>query len=204
MNETNASPAGNMPAGSETDSALNAAQTSAVTEVPARSATDAEVRSVLAISDTMVVLTWLAFLIACIALYRIAWKPILRALERREGMIRKSLEDAEALKQKTAESEEERRRMMREASQEAAAIVDWARKAAEETAHTIELRAREQADALLKGAEQEIRIARDNALTALRREAAGLAIDLTERLIQKNLDASANRALTDQLIRELP
>ena len=180
-------------------------QTSAVAGVPAKhEKAPAEMGSVLAISDTMVVLTWVAFLIALVALYKIAWKPILQALERREGLIRKSLEDAEKLRQATAESDLERKQLFREASQEAAAIVEKAREAAAETARIIEQRSREQATVMLKEAELEINSARERAVQELRQEASALAIDLAGRLIRKNLDTPTSRELTTHMIKELP
>ena len=70
------------------------AELAAVAEVPAAHEGGAQLGSVLAVSDKMVGLTWLAFLLACFALYKLAWKPISTALDRREDKIRQSLKEA--------------------------------------------------------------------------------------------------------------
>ena len=57
----------------------------ATAEVPAHSGLAALApTSAIDISGKMVLLTWTAFLIAAILLHRLAWKPILRALDKRE------------------------------------------------------------------------------------------------------------------------
>ncbi len=163
----------------------------------------AEAGMVLEVSDTMVVLTWLAFIIATVALYKIAWKPILQALDRRENQIRQSLADAAAARQQAADTEAQCRQAAQDAARQAAAIIDQARNAAVDAARVVEQQARDQARGMLREAEQEIAAARDQAKAELRRETASLALSLTERLIQQKLDPAADRVLTDKLLQEM-
>ena len=107
---------------------------SAVAVVPASPEGGAQMGSVLAVSDKMVGLTWLAFLLACFALYKLAWKPISAALDRREDKIRQSLKEAADVQAQAAMDREAQRVVIQEASREAAAIVERARTAAEATA----------------------------------------------------------------------
>ena len=177
--------------------------TLAVAEVPASSGGEAQMGSVLAVSDRMVGLTWLAFLLACFALYKLAWKPISQALDRREDKIRQSLKEAADVQANAAMDRERQRILLEDATREAAAIVERARTAAAATAKALEEKSRAEAEALIREAGVEIGNAREKAVAELRREASGLALRLAERVLARKLDSAADRELTDRLIREV-
>ena len=176
----------------------------AVAEVPSSPEGGAQLGSVLAVSDTMVGLTWLAFLIACFALYKLAWKPISQALDRREDKIRQSLKEAADIQAQAAMDREAQKLMVAEAAREAAAVVERARTAAEATARAMEAKSRAEAETLVREAGTEIANAKEKALAELRREAGDLALQVAGRIIGQKLDAAADRELTDRLIREIP
>lgn len=155
------------------------------------------------ISAHMVGLTWLTFGLLALILYKVAWKPILSALDRREKQLRDALEEARLTREEYARLEERRRQLLEEAENKARQIIDEARQAAMETARTIEERAREEAGILLANAERDIRIARQKAIADLRREAADLAVGLAQQILQDQLDESRSRVLADRLIRRL-
>ena len=90
----------------------------AVAGMPAPHEGGAQMGSVLAVSDTMVGLTWLAFLLACFALYKLAWKPICQALDRREDKIRQSLKEAADIQAQAAMDREAQKLMVAEAARE--------------------------------------------------------------------------------------
>ena len=160
--------------------------------------------SVLAVNDAMVAATWLAFLLACFALYKLAWKPICQALDRREDKIRQSLKEAADIQAQAAMDKEAQKLMLTEATREAAAIVERARAAAEATAKAVEEKAAADAAAAVREAQTEINRAQEKAVTELRREASGLALELAGRVLEKKLDAATDRELTERLIREIP
>ena len=171
-------------------------------EVPAAPA-ESQMGSVLEVSDKMVALTWLAFLIACFALYKLAWKPICQALDRREDKIRQSLKEAADVHTQAEMDREAQKVMLEEARREAADIVTRARTAAEATAKAVEEKSAAEAAALIHTARTEITRAREQAVAALHREAAELAVDLAGRVLERKLDTAADRELTDRLIRDM-
>ncbi len=179
------------------------AGTTAVAEVPVSSGGEAQMGSVLAVSDKMVGLTWLAFLIACFALYKLAWKPIGQALDRREDKIRQSLKEAADIQAQAAMDREAQKLMIEEASREAAAIVERARAAAEATAKAVEANSRAESENLIRDAQTEIVRAKEKAVAELRREASDLVLEVAGRVLEKKLDAATDRELTDRLIREI-
>ena len=157
----------------------------------------------MAISFPLMVLTWITFIIVTVILYRVAWKPILRALAAREETIRQSLADAEKARAETAAAETRQQQMLHDAEAEGRRIIDDARAAAAETARTIESQTRAQTQALMDGARREIATATEKARMELRRETAQLAIDLASRLVEENLDAPKNRALVEKIVKEM-
>jgi len=155
------------------------------------------------IEPKMLMLTWVSFGIVAALLYKLAWKPILRALEQREATIRQSLDNAAKLRDELSKLEEQRGAVLAEADRKSRDVLADARKAAGETAAMIEQKARAEAQALVENARREITAAEEKAKDGLRREAAELALGAASRLLQENLTDAKNRALTDQLIQKL-
>lgn len=179
-------------------------QTAGFAEVPAAPGDGAHGQpGVMDLSGKMVGLTWITFLLMTVILYKVAWKPILQGLQKREDTIRKSLEEAERIRAELASIGEKHDRIIGEADEKAREIVETARQAAVEAAAVIENKAREEAQILIENSRREIRAAHEKAVTSLRKESADLAIDLARRMIGESLDEARSRKLADQLIRNI-
>ena len=173
--------------------------TTAVAEVPAKHAPG----EVIDVSGTMVVLTWVTFILAALILYRLAWKPIMAALDKREGDIRQSLADADGARKEAARVNEETKLMLSKAQEEARTIVDGARKAAQQVAAAIEDKANKEGRDLVKSAEREISFAQEKAINALRKQSAQLAVDLASQVVRKDISSADKKVLLDRLLQEL-
>ena len=159
--------------------------------------------NVMAISPTMMGLTWITFILVTFVLYKVAWKPILAALEQRENTIRKAQEDAARIREELQKMDELRKQAQAEADGQARDIIAAARKAAEEAGRVIEDKSRREAQILVENAEREIGREREKAIAALRKESADLSIALAGKLIGANLDDEKNRAMVDKLIERM-
>ncbi len=171
----------------------------AVAEVPAGVA-ETHAPNPMSLDATMMILTWITFLVVAAVLYRVAWKPILAGLDKREATIRKALEDAAKAQQELERINQQRQQQIDEADAKAKAIVQQARQAAVEAANAIEGKAREESQILLANAQRELKTAHAKALAELRRESADLAIDLSRKIIGESLDEKKSRELVDRLI----
>lgn len=158
---------------------------------------------VMAISPMMMGLTWVTFLLVTVILYKVAWKPILATLARREDSIRKAQENTEKIRAQLQDMEESRKKALAEAEAQAKEILAAARRAAEEAGRVIEEKSRKEAQILIENAERDIRKARDNAVASLRKESADLSIALAGKLIGANLDDEKNRSMVDRLISQV-
>src|SRR3989338_6981850 len=105
----------------------------------------------------MVILTWVTFFLLLAVLYKFAWKPILNALDKREEFIRRSIEEADRIKDELAKIYQTRQLIVQEAEREGKDLVAASRKAAVEAAKVIEGRARDEAQILLENAKREIK-----------------------------------------------
>lgn len=154
-------------------------------------------------SKDMVIWTWVTFGILFIILYKLAWKPILSALDQREKDIRDAVDNAARIKEEMEQVEKQRETLIREADEKAKEIVAAARKAAVEASRVIEDRAKDEAKIMLENAAADINAARDTASARLRHESAELAVALAGKLIGENLDDEKNRTLVNKLIAEV-
>jgi len=175
----------------------------ATVEVPADHGAHGESPQMINISGSLMVFTYITFALTAFVLYKAAWKPILAALDKREQDIRKAVEDAEKVRTELENLEASRARIITEADNQARDIVDKARAAAAEAARAIEEKAREEAQILLDNARREIQTEQDKARAQLRRESAGLAIDISRRILKDNLDEARSRKLADSLISQI-
>jgi F-type H+-transporting ATPase subunit b len=178
--------------------------TQATTEVPQHDAAHASgAEALLAANKGLVVWTWVTFILVCIVLYKVAWKPILAGLDERENSIRKSLDDAEKIRDEMAKMEETQKGMLQEAEAQAKQILAVARKGASEAARVIEEKAREESQILVENATREIQAAQEKAQAALKKESAEIAVELAGRIVGEKLNAEKDRQLVDRLIGEL-
>ena len=164
----------------------------------------AEVESDLLSPDTrMLVLTWVTFILLLLVLYKFAWKPILKALDEREALIRKAVDDAEKAREELARVHATRHELIAEAQRTAKEVVHEARQAAAEASHVIERKAKEEAQILLENALRDIRGETEKAQIILRKESAAIAVALAGKLIEKNLDDADNRKLVNEFIERI-
>ena len=66
---------------------------------------------VMTISPMMMGLTWVTFILVTFILYKVAWKPILAALDKREETIRKAQEDAAQIREELQKMEDSRKKI---------------------------------------------------------------------------------------------
>lgn len=152
---------------------------------------------------SMVLLTWITFFLLLAVLHKFAWKPILASLDAREERIRRSLVEADKVKEELQRINQARDQVMAEAEARAKEILEQSRKAAVEAAKIIQHKAREEGQILLANARREIQEEKEKAQADLRQESAHIAITLAGKLLEENLDNEKNRRLINEYIKEI-
>lgn len=157
----------------------------------------------LDVSLWMMLLTWVVFISMTVFLYKIAWKPILAVLAKREATIKKSLDDAEKARQDLAGVQAKTKQILAEAEAKSREMMHNAKASAGELATAIENKAKEEARQLIADAQREITGAAEKARASLRKESAELAIGLAGKILRENLDSGKNKALVEKYMKEV-
>lgn len=142
------------------------------------------------------------FLLLVAILTKIAYRPILAALEERRSRIEKSLEEAEKERTLANAMKAESQEQIVAARIQARSIIDEAIALGEKSKETIVQKAREENARLLKETQEEIERNYQQALNKLRGEVAVLAVAAAEKIIEKNLDAETNTRLVQSFIKD--
>lgn len=179
------------------------AEYSSFVEAGAQGAPSAQDSGFLSPDASMVLLTWITFFLLLAILHKFAWKPILANLDAREERIRRSLEEADKVKEDLQRINQTRDQVLGEAEVRAKEILDQSRKAAAEAAKIIQHKAREEGQILLENARREIQEEKEKAQADLRQESAHIAIRLAGKLLEENLDNEKNRRLINEYIKEI-
>ncbi len=135
-------------------------------------------------------------------LYLVAYKPIMRMLDKRSSKIKEGLEQAEVMKEQAAHAEEAVTKQLEAASREGQERIARAVQIGEEVKQKATQEARQEAEALIARARSSIQQERDAAITELRREFAGLTIMAAEKVIERSLDKEAHVQLINKVLEE--
>lgn len=143
------------------------------------------------------------FLVLLFLLQRFAWKPLLQALENRQEMIRKSLDDAEQAKTDLQKVQEESNQIVVKARIDADAIIAASRADAMKLQEELRAKARAEADGIISNAERQIQQQTDRSLVQIREEAVDLSLGIASKLIQRNLAKEDNNALIEDALKQI-
>ena len=126
-----------------------------------------------------------------------------KILEERRHKIQGELEGAEAARRE-AEAELARyREQLANAREEANRIIEEGRKTAEQLRADLQARAEQEATATVARATEEIRAERDRVLRELSAQVGQIAVELAERVVEKELDKKTQQNLIDEFIEQV-
>ena len=160
--------------------------------------------TLLTIEPGMLIWTFIVFAILLWVLKKLAWKPLLGALETREKAIKDDLDRAEQARMGAERLLAEHKMLQDNAENEARKIVESARQTAETLKDDIVEKANEQARQMTAQARAEIQREKETALAQLRDEVADLAIQAASKILDETLDEEKHRKLVNSFISDLP
>lgn len=144
-----------------------------------------------------------AFALVYLLIAKLAFPKINELLEERAANIQGKMDAADERLAEAEQTKSDYEQKVREAKDEAYRIVEDARESAETVRREIVERAEREAEQVLERAQSEIAAERDRAIQQLRAEVSRLAVELAERIIQRELDESAHQDLIDRYIDQL-
>ena len=144
--------------------------------------------------------TILNFVILLLLLGKVAWKPIMKALETREATINDALNRAETARAEADRILAENQQALRKADEESQRVLRESREYAERMQSEALQKAQEESRRLLDQANKEIERNKQQALNELRAEVANLAVGAAEKILNESLDADRHKRLVDNYI----
>jgi len=142
----------------------------------------------------------IAFAVLIILFKKFAFKPIQDGLNARTERIRADLDQAEKAKSSAEDVLMEYKKQLSDAKAESDRIIDEARKQAEKVKADVLNKTNEEVGERKAKATADIEAARSAALASLQSSVADIAIELAEKVVEKNLDRDTNKRLIDSFI----
>lgn len=137
-------------------------------------------------------------------LIKFAWKPMLAALEERESSIENALKSAEKARNEMASLKADNEKLLAEARLERDVILKKAQEASVKMIEDAKNEANKVAAAQIENAKAVIETEKKAALTEVKNQVAILTIEVTEKLLRRNLaDEKAQKALVDEFVKEI-
>jgi len=131
------------------------------------------------------------------------WPPLLNAIEQRQQKIAEGLAAAENSQRALAQAQDRAGEELKAARVKAGEIIDQAQQRANQIVDAAKL------EAIAEGARQKALVESEIAASAtrareeLRKQVAALAVSGAEKLIRREIDANAHKALLDELAAEV-
>jgi F-type H+-transporting ATPase subunit b len=155
------------------------------------------------IPNLTLVIQGLAFFAVVLVVMKYLWPPIIAAIEERQNKIAEGLSQAEKARKELADADARVADEIRKARAEATTIIDKAHMQATQIVD----KARQ--DAIVEATKQkavaaaEIESMAHRARDELRGKVAALAMAGAEKILHREIDANAHKALLDQLVTEI-
>ena len=149
------------------------------------------------------VIQFAAFLAVAWMVMKFGWPHIMAAIEERQQKIAEGLAAADRSQQDLARAEEKVAEALKEARAKANEIIDQAHQRANQIVDQAKDDAVAEANRQKALAESEITAAANRAREELRRQVSVLAVSGAEKLLKREIDAGAHKALIDELAAQL-
>jgi F-type H+-transporting ATPase subunit b len=134
---------------------------------------------------------------------KFVWPPIVKALEDRKARIAEGLAAAERGHHEQELAVKHAAERLREAKGHAADIVGMAQKRAAEIVDEAKTDARAEGERILVAARAEIEQETNRVKEQLREQVAQLALAAAERILKKEIDASAHKDILDHVAKQI-
>ncbi|HDL18889.1 MAG TPA: ATP synthase F0 subunit B [Bacteroidetes bacterium] len=162
-----------------------------------------ESSSLLSVNPGLIFWTVVTFLLLLFILQKLAWKPIISAVENREKRIQESLDRAEKMQQEAEEKLTSYQKMLEDAKKETQEILSKGRKTAEVVREEILSKSNEEARRLLEKAKKDISLEREKALADIRNLAVDLSLSAASRLVERSLTEDDQKKIVANYLKEI-
>jgi F-type H+-transporting ATPase subunit b len=149
------------------------------------------------------VIQGLAFFAVAWLVMKFGWPHIIGAIEERQQKIAEGLAAADRSQKDLAQAQDKANEALKEARAKANEIIEQAHQRASQIVDAAKTEAIAEAGRQKALAEAEIAAAANRAREDLRKQVSVLAVTGAEKLLRREIDASAHKALLDELAAEI-
>ena len=135
----------------------------------------------------------LLFLVLLFLLKKYAWKPILVSVREREEKIQEGIESADKAKEMMRELKEDNEKLLAEARLEREGIIKAARDAKDKMINDAKAKAQEEADKVIKSAQDAIKAEKAAAMNEIKSHVAELSVSIAEKILKNELAADGKQ-----------
>ena len=148
----------------------------------------------------LMIWTAISFVILLILLWKVAYKPITGALQKREETIRNTLEEANKNRESAEALVQKYEAQIAQARDEAQKILAEGKILGENVRKEIIQKAHEEANQIVKRAQEEIEFQKEKVLMELKERIADLAIMAASKVVEKTLDRKDHEQLLEEYV----
>lgn len=152
----------------------------------------------------LAIYTVIVFLLLLAGLYKFAWGPISRGLEKREQGIANKIDEANLAATQAAEKLREYEARLATATEEARTIIQQSHQDAQRSSERILAEAQERADRERLRSVADIEAAKNVALESISQKTVDLAMLLAGRIVRKELNETDHTQLIREALEKLP
>ena len=159
--------------------------------------------TLLDVNPGLIIWTALTFLILLIVLKKVAWKPILTALENREKEIEDSLNKAEKAKEEAQKILEQNQASLSKAEDKSKKIIEQSRIYSETLKEQMLKESKEEAKKLIDSASAEIDRKKNAAFEQLKNQVAEISLNAAGKIMRENLSTEKNKKIVNEYLKEI-
>ncbi len=143
------------------------------------------------------------FTLLALLLTKLAWRPLVNALEKREKQIKDDVSSAQKAREDAQKIQQQLQAQMEASAKEASAKINEAKALGEKQKDAILQEAKTQSAQLINAAKQQIEADTQKAIAAVRAEVVNTTMLAVKKVIGKEADAKTSAQLVDELLADI-
>ena len=143
----------------------------------------------------------ITFLILLVILKKIAWSPIIEALESRESEIKEALNSAETARENAEKASKDYDNLAKKARAEAQEIIAQSKINGEKVRSEIKELAEKEANDMLLKAKSEIANEREKAISEIKSSIIDFSMQAASKVVERNLDSEDNKRIINDTLK---
>jgi len=144
------------------------------------------------------------FVIFWLLMSKVAFKPIIAALKKRESDIQGSLDEAKRVRQEMQNLKAENEALLVQAREERAQILKEAKEAGNRIVEEAKTKSKEEAQKIVASTKEQIEHQKMAAITDLKNQVGAISLEIAEKVLRRELSGnSAQVAFVNDLVKEI-